>query len=100
MHGFELQALAPVHRHEPDRVHLQRGRRDVAEVTLLVEQYQLPHSVERTADREPAPKRARVADEVEQLPYGDRSHAFGDVRASCQTPPQVSTVEQVCGESV
>ena len=52
MHGLEFQALAAVDRHQPDRIHVQGGGRDLAQVALLGEQHKLAHAIERALDRD------------------------------------------------
>src|SRR5581483_6969557 len=90
---LEFETLAPVDRHKTDRVYVQRADRDLPQVALFGEKHQLAHPVERTSNRKTRARRTHVADEVHELPHGDRAHSIRDRLAPRQFSGGTRAVE-------
>ena len=50
MDSLELQALAAVDGHQPDRIHVQSAGRDLPQVALLGEEHELADPVQASAE--------------------------------------------------
>ena len=64
VHRLELEALAAVHGHQPDRIHMKGRRRHLAQIALLCEQHKLADPIEGALNRKAEPNWAMVAQEI------------------------------------
>ena len=76
MHRLKFKAFAPVNRHEPHGVHVQRARRDLSEVSFFCEEDELPHAIERSLNSQSRSDWTLLAHEIEKLP--DRQRRASD----------------------
>ena len=104
MYAAELQALGAVDGHQPHRVEMLRGRRQLAQVAIIAEADKPAHTIEQARDRQPASGRLDPH-EVEKLPDRDAARAIGEIpdvprRAAMRVRSSSSVASTVQGEAV